>query len=116
MTPENLTARADISSYVVGKFCIARGHGCGVHAGEVLAVDGDRVVLANSRRLWEWMTPTGVALSGVAQFGLIYASSKIDAKNPIIYLTDICELIPCSDLARESINDAPTPTGNNPRR
>ena len=88
----------------IGKYCIARCYAAGVHAGEVVSVDGENVVLKDSRRLWSWKANDGIALSGVAQNGINKSNSKLDALNPIIYLTGVCELIPCSSAARESIN------------
>ena len=87
----------------VGKYVIARCYSAGVHAGEVVSVDGDTCVLKDSRRLWSWKAKDGVALSGVAQTG-VQSGCKIDVVNPEIYLTGICELIPCSGVAKESIN------------
>jgi hypothetical protein len=88
----------------VGKYVIARCYSAGVHAGEVVSVDGENVVLKDSRRLWKWQAKDGIALSGVAQNGLRAADSKIDVVNPVIYLTGVCELIPTTETARESIN------------
>lgn len=90
---------------VVGEYCIARCYAAGVHAGEVVSVDGDNVILKNSVRLWSWSAADGIALSGVAQNGIKGEECKIDAKNPIIYLTGVCEIIPCSKKAKESINE-----------
>lgn len=95
-----------LANPVIGKFCIARCYSAGVHAGEVVSVDGEKVVLKNSRRLWSWKAKDGVALSGVAQAGLSADKSKVDVVNPTIYLTGVCELIPCSEKAKESINGA----------
>ena len=94
-----------IGDVMVGKFCIARCYSAGVHAGTVAAVDGDKVIMHNSRRLWYWQAKAGVALSGVAQAG-IRDASKVDAMNPEIYLTGVIELIPCTDTAKESIENA----------
>ena len=88
----------------VGKYVIARCYSAGVHAGEVVGVDGDSVILKDSRRLWSWKAQDGLALSGVAQHG-IKSDSKIDSVNPEIYLTGVCELIPATDKAKESINE-----------
>ena len=88
----------------VGKYCICRCTGAGVHAGTLVSVNGDTVILRNSRRLWQWQARDGVALSGVAQTGL--AGGKIDTSNPEIQLMGVCEIIPCSDAARESIQNA----------
>ena len=85
----------------VGKFCIARCYAAGVHAGVVVSVDGENVILSDSRRLWSWKAKDGVALSGLAVNGL--SSGKVDVLMPIIYLTGVCELLPCSELVKESI-------------
>ena len=88
----------------VGQYVIARGYSFGVHAGEVVSVDGENVVLKDSRRLWSWRAEDGIALSGVAQHGITKEKCKIDTQNPLIYLAGLCELIPCTKKARESIN------------
>ena len=95
---------SSFSNPVIGKYCIARCYSAGVHAGTVEAVDGENVVLINSRRLWSWKANDGVALSGLAQSGL--NSGKVDVVNPVIYLAGVCELIPCTDKAKESIDGA----------
>ena len=88
----------------IGRYCICRCSAAGVHAGEVVGVNGDTVILRNSRRLWQWQARAGVALSGVAQNGL--AGGKIDTLNPEIQLMGVCEVIPCSAKAREDIENA----------
>jgi hypothetical protein len=87
----------------VGKYVIARCYSAGVHAGEVVSADGENVILKDSRRLWSWSARDGVALSGVAQNGL-KSEGKVDTLNPEIALMGVCELIPCSAKARESID------------
>ncbi len=89
---------------MVGQYVIARCYAAGVHAGEVVSVDGENVMLKESKRLWLWKANDGVALSGVAQHGIDAEKCKVDCLNPLIYLTGVCELIPCSRKARESIN------------
>lgn len=89
---------------VVGEYCIARCYSAGVHAGVVESVDGENVVLRDSRRLWSWKANDGIALSGVAQHGIKTSECKVDTINPLIYLTGVCELIPCTKKAKESIN------------
>ena len=86
---------------VVGKFCIARCYAAGVHAGVVESVDGENVILRQSRRLWSWKANDGIALSGLAKNGL--TSGKVDVLIPLIYLTGVCELIPCTGESEESI-------------
>lgn len=87
----------------IGKHVIARCYSAGVHAGTVESVDGENVILKDSIRLWSWKAKDGVALSGVAQHG-IKSESKLDVNNPVIYLTGVCELIPTTSLAQESIH------------
>lgn len=96
----------NLDQAIIGKYCIARCYSAGVHAGTVVSVDGENVVLKDSRRLWSWKAKDGLALSGVAQAGLAASNSKLDVMNPVIYLTGVCELIPCSDQAKESINES----------
>lgn len=87
----------------VGQYVIARCYSAGVHAGEVVSVDGENVILKDSCRLWSWSAKDGIALSGVAQHG-IKNGCKIDVLNPLIYLTGVCELIPCAKGVKDSIN------------
>ena len=87
---------------MVGKYVIARCYTAGVHAGEVVSVDGENVILKDSRRLWSWSAIDGIALSGVAQSGI--KSGKVDVINPEIYLTGVCELIPVAYGVKECIN------------
>jgi hypothetical protein len=86
---------------MIGKFCIARCYSAGVHAGIVESVDGENVVLRESRRLWSWKANDGIALSGLAQNG--FNSGKVDTLLPQIYITGVCELIPCSAKTEDSI-------------
>lgn len=88
----------------VGKYVIARCYAAGVHAGTVESVEGENVILKDSRRLWSWKANDGIALSGVAQHGLKSGSCKVDVVNPIIYLTGVCELIPVSAGVQENIH------------
>lgn len=87
----------------VGKYVIARCSAAGVHTGDVVSVDGENVILKNSRRLLGWKAKDGLALSGVAQNGL-KDGCKLDVINPEIYLTGVCELIPCASFVKDSVN------------
>lgn len=99
-----LQASKPPANLVIGKYCIARCYSAGVHAGEVVSVDNENVILKDSRRLWSWKAKDGVALSGLAQHGIDSTGCKVDVKNPLIYLTGVCELIPCTESCKESIN------------
>ena len=87
----------------IGMHVIARCYAAGVHAGTVVSADGESVVLKDSVRLWSWKAKDGIALSGVAQNG-VKEGCKIDTKNPFIYLTGVCELIPTTQKSMESIH------------
>ena len=86
----------------IGKFVLCRCYSAGVHAGYLVSVDNDQVILKDSRRLWQWKG-TGVALSGVANGELI--GGKLDTVNPEIYLTGVIEIIPCTEKSMKSIYD-----------
>ncbi len=93
----------------IGLYCICRASAAGVHAGTVksIAINGDgtkAVVLTDARRLWSWKAKAGIALSGVSQNGIVASESKIDSRVPMHAIDGVCEIIPCSDVAKESIN------------
>ncbi len=88
----------------VGEYVILRCYSAGVHAGVLLSQDGDCAILSGARRLWDWETKGGIALSGLSQHGL--KSGKVDSMVPKIGLTGVIETIPCSAAARESIDEA----------
>lgn len=98
------STQTQLSNPMIGKYVIARCYAAGVHAGEVVSVDGENVVLKNSRRLWSWKAKDGVALSGLAQTGPKDGSCKIDVINPEIYLTGVCELIPVAAGVKDAIH------------
>lgn len=85
--------------YLIGKTCIARCVGAGVHAGTVTAIDGDTVEFApGSLRLWTWFAVGGTgALHGVAARGLDHKKDvRAEAAPGVQRLTSVCELIECS--------------------
>ena len=101
----SLTATAAPAHPFVGKYCIFRCYGAGVHAGELVSSDGTNAIVKNSRRLWQWRAKEGVALSGVAMSGLSNPG-KVDVELPDLALTDVIEIIPCTKAAEESIRAA----------
>lgn len=89
---------------MVGRYVILRCYSAGVHAGWLVSQTGDQAILRDARRLWSWTAKAGVALSGLSQHGL--KVGKVDTLVPEIALTGVIETIPCSDVARETINAA----------
>ena len=93
-----------LESPMTGKYVIIRSINAGVHAGYLVSQVNGSVILKDSRRLFTWGSDGGVALSGVAQLGMV-AGKKIDTLNPLIQIEGAIETILCSEIARESIND-----------
>lgn len=82
-------------------YVIVRCTSAGVHAGYLTSREGDEVVLYNSRRLWRWH---GRTLSGLAIEGTDDPSQcKFGDVLPVITLLGACEIIPCSEAARISL-------------
>lgn len=104
------TATSDsIFAHNIGQYCIVRSSQSGVHAGTLHAVthSGDglcTVVMQNARRLWKWKTTGGVSLSAVATSGIVASESNIDPVIEIHTICGVCEIIPCSTTAKETID------------
>ena len=93
-------------------FVIVRSSNSGVHAGFLVSQQGDTVVLKDARRLWRWvvakMTGELATLSEVAVHGLNTndSRSRISIVVPEITVLGVCEIIPASDKAKETIQKA----------
>lgn len=87
-------------------YVICRGYYCGVHAGYLKERDGNHVVLNEARRLWKWKAVKGISLSEVAKYGIDASDSRICTKCGEIWLGDVYEVIPCTDAARKTIEEA----------
>ncbi len=85
----------------IGEYCIVRCRDSGVWAGFVVAKEGRDATLREARRLWSWKAAKGFTLSGVALHGL--GDGKLSSPVPVVYLTETCEFIPVSPVAKESI-------------
>lgn len=83
------------------KYCVIRTYSAGVHIGYVQEFGTKQpqyAKLINSRRLHYW---SGAAsLSQVALDG-VDSSSRVAMTLPEIELTDVIEVIPCSEKAKE---------------
>ena len=88
------------------KYCVIRTYSAGVHIGYVKEFGTKQpqyAKLLNSRRLHQW---TGAAsLSQVAMDG-VDPSSRIAIELPEIELTDVIEVIPCSEKSSEFFKGA----------
>lgn len=81
---------------------IIRGDRSGVFFGTLKEKNGTEVKLADCRRLWSW---NGAAsISQIAVDGTVKPSEcKFTVTVPEIVITDVIEIIPCSDKAIKSI-------------
>lgn len=86
----------------IGKKVIVRGDRSGVFFGTLADKDGKEVVLTNCRRLWYW---SGAAsISQLAAEGVTKPEScKFTVPVDEICITDVIEIIPCSDAAAKNI-------------
>jgi len=94
------------------KYVIIRSVQSGVHAGWLMSQNGDTVVLRDSRRLWRWvvakMTGELTTLSEVAVHGINSkdSRSRISVAVPEMTILGVCEIIPASETAQKSIEQA----------
>lgn len=92
------------------QYCIIRCRNAGVHAGYVLPdLEGQQwVTVTRSRRLWRWagaatisqLANEGVKSPGDCKFAVELETLKLNA-------SDICEIVPVSSEAKESIAAVP---------
>jgi len=95
-----------IGQDMIGKYVIARTYSAGVFAGTMEKRDGKEAVLSNARRIWYW--DGAASLSQLAVDGTSKPKNcKFPAAVPEILLTEVIEIIPCTDKARESIEGVP---------
>ena len=98
------------SELFIGEYVVVRAKDAGVHVGNLEARDGRECLLTEARRLWYFeCAEHGFTLSGVAEKGLT-GDSKISEPVTIL-LTEICEVIPCSEKAEKNIREYPTHSG-----
>ena len=89
---------------MIGTYVVVRCYSAGVHAGTLESVDGEIAVLTGARRLWRWRCPQGVALNGVATFGLSGSDCKVDTRVERVRLSGVIEVIATTKVAEDSIN------------
>ena len=92
---------------IKGDYVIVRTNSAGVFAG-ILLEDikniGSTVTLQNARRLWYW--EGAASLSELAVKGVSKPDScKFPCEVPLITVMDVIEIIPCTEVAIESIKN-----------
>ena len=87
-------------------FVIVRAYSAGVHAGYLKHRDGKEAVLTKSRRIHYWdgaASLSQMAMSGVSK----PENCRFAVTVPEIILTEAIEVIPCTEEARQSIQEVP---------
>ena len=90
----------------VGKKVLVRGVQSGVYFGELVSQDKQEVEMKNVRNLWSWSganTLLDLAENGAQNTNDCKFSNKVES----IILTDICEIVLCSDKAIKNIEGVP---------
>jgi hypothetical protein len=87
-------------------YCIVRTYSAGVFAGNLVEQDGKCGTVKNARRLWYW---SGAAsLSQLAVDGVKNPDKcKFPCEVAEVRLTEIIEVIPCTQKAFDSIKEVP---------
>jgi hypothetical protein len=93
----------NIASEYIGKYCIIRTYAAGVHVGYIKQIDLKNLTieLTDSRRIWYW--EGAFTLSAVANDGI--KDGKLSAKTEKIIITQLVEIIPCSDKAKKQLEN-----------
>ena len=88
---------------LVGKKVIVRGNNSGVQFGTVREIEGNIILLENSRRLWYW--EGAASLSQLAEHGVKFPQNcKFSVTNTKgHYILDAIEIIECTEEAMKSI-------------
>jgi len=89
---------------MIGKKVIVRTTNAGVHYGTLSALDGQQVILIESRRIWYWdgaFTLSKVAMAGVNK------NSKLSVAVPEILLNETIEIIPVTADAAACLEQIP---------
>lgn len=88
------------------EYCIVRTYSAGVFAGYVESRDGKECVMRDARRIWYW---EGAA--SLSQLAVDGTNKPENCKFPVavdkVTLTETIEIIPCTQKAKESIENVP---------
>jgi hypothetical protein len=87
---------------MIGKYCIVRTYSAGVFAGTLESLDGKVGKVTKARRIWYWDGAS--SLSELAARGTSKPDNcKFPCEVDEVLLTEIIEVIPCTDKAIKSI-------------
>ncbi len=91
---------------MIGQKVIVRCFSAGNWFGVLSEKSGNEVILKDARRMYKWWAKESISLSAVALYGVKQDKSKIAAPVKWVWLEAI-EIIPCSDVAIKSLEEAP---------
>ena len=99
-------AQATAPKPVLADYCIVRTYSAGVFAGNLTRREGKDGTVENARRLWRW---SGAAsLSQLAMEGVKNPNNcKFAVAVPRVELTEIIEVVPCTQDALDNIAEVP---------
>lgn len=89
---------------MIGKFVIVRTYSAGVHCGELLSRSGKEATLGNVRRIWRWRGAN--SLNELSLRGANMEWTRISEPVEENTLTEVIEVIPCTDEARENLTQS----------
>lgn len=88
----------------LNKKVIVRGTDSGIFFGTLEAKEGSEVLLNNCRRLWYW--DGAASISELATNGVTNPNNcKFTVTVESMYITDVIEIIPCTDAAIKNIEE-----------
>jgi hypothetical protein len=85
-------------------FVVVRTYSAGVHFGTLEERNGKEVVLSGARRLWRWFGAN--TLNEVATKGVDVKQSKVSDAVPLVELTEVIEVVHCSDAGEAALRSA----------
>lgn len=88
---------------MIGEFCILRTRSAGIHMGYLRELAGTTAIVSEARRLWRWsgaFTLNEAAVYGVGE------DSRISAPVARIYLSEVIEVIPCTEKAKNNLSQS----------
>lgn len=88
------------------RYCTVRTYSAGVFAGYLKELDGQEATVLKARRLWYWKG--AASLSELSQHGVTCPKEcKFPCEVPEVILTNVVEVIPCTEKAQKSIQEVP---------
>lgn len=108
--PENTIKSPELAKSLKGlTYCIVRTYSAGVWSGWVdLKEYGERMIITDARRLWRWWSE--FTLSALATTGIKdgkESENKYAMPVEKVYLTNVIEIIPCTEIAKQQIVSQP---------